>query len=106
MSKKRTHELIEEHTKSELYDMAKELDIPGRSSMSEAELAEAIDVATKTGAESKSGKADIPKSFAITTKETDYNGRLLVNPGVLAKDYLGRETTATADHLGRLLLDA
>lgn len=42
---------------------------------------------------------------AISTKETDFLGRSLITPGTDSKDYLGRATTATADHLGRLLLD-
>jgi len=41
----------------------------------------------------------------VSTKETDFCGRALVTPGTDSKDYLGRATTATADHLGRLLLD-
>jgi hypothetical protein len=44
--------------------------------------------------------------LAVSTKETDYLGRALVTPGSNSKDFLGRATTATTDHLGRLLLDA
>jgi len=44
--------------------------------------------------------------MAISTKETDYMGRLLVTPGTDSRDWLGRATTATTDYNGRLLLDA
>jgi len=49
--------------------------------------------------------APTPSPTAVSTKETDFVGRALVTPGTDSKDYLGRATTATADHLGRLLLD-
>jgi hypothetical protein len=41
---------------------------------------------------------------AVTASTKDYLGRLLVTPGTNSKDYLGRLTTATADHMGRLLI--
>jgi hypothetical protein len=41
--------------------------------------------------------------MATTTKREDYLGRDLVTPASASKDSLGRVTTSTADHLGRLL---
>lgn len=109
MARKKQDILADEHTRDELYDMADRLDIPGRSTMNKAELAEAVVLAggvPDPGTAEGEGAPPVIKAFAITTKETDYAGRALVNPGVDALDYLGRHTTATVDHLGRLLLDA
>lgn len=106
---KRQDALAEEHTRDELYDMADELDIPGRSGMNKAELAEAIVLAgggQDSADTAPAGAPSVPKSMAVSTKEKDYMGRTLITPGVEAKDYMGRLTTATLDHLGRALVDA
>ena len=48
--------------------------------------------------------------MATSTKTHDYMGRALSNasPGVTnpVKDFVGRDTTSTADYIGQLLLDA
>ena len=109
MARKRQDVLAEEHTRDELYDMADQLDIPGRSTMNKADLAEAIVLAGggKDSADTApAGAPSVPKSFAVSTKETDFLGRVLVTPGVEAKDHLLRLTTATVDYLGRALIDA
>lgn len=41
--------------------------------------------------------------MATTTKREDYLSRNLVTPASDSRDHLNRVTTATADHLGRLL---
>lgn len=111
--KRDVQELVDSSTKADLYNEARELDIPGRSSMTEAELAEAVlnargelgEAGTGREAPAPAGKAGGP-SRAISTKETDFLGRVLVTPGVEAKDHLSRLTTATVDYLGRALIDA
>lgn len=53
--------------------------------------------------EAKLGDDELGPLGATTTLREDYLGRNLVDPTGVAKDYLGRATTATADSTGRPL---
>lgn len=65
----------------------------------------ADEAAPESAQQSAPEDAPVVTPAAISTKETDYLGRVLVTPGSNSKDFLGRATTATADYLGRALLD-
>jgi len=76
----------------------------GTSAPSEVEVTPP-EPTTSSGDESTPDEPSVDPQ-ATTTKETDYMGRLLLTPGTNSKDYMGRATTATADYMGLLLLDA
>jgi hypothetical protein len=92
-----TSEELDEMSKSELLDYAKQLGVkPANNDMTKEELRQGIDeyLAGEEGAEGQ----------ATTTATKDYLGRPLITPSVNSKDYLGRPTLSSVDYLGRLLL--
>jgi hypothetical protein len=87
---------LEEMTKAELLEHAKELGVsPANNDMTKDELRAAID--------EYQGEPGVGTQ-ATTTASKDYLGRALITPAVNSKDYLGRSTSSALDYLGRTLV--
>jgi hypothetical protein len=87
---------LDEMTKAELLDHAKELGVsPANSDMTKDALRAAIE-------QHEEGPG--VEEHATSTASKDYLGRALITPAINSKDYMGRPTSSALDYMGRTLL--